>query len=500
MQVIGQHTERMQPLGERDERRSIVVDAAQQHALVEQQRAGVAQPGDGFDGVALELLRVVHMQHHGHAPRQALDPLDEAVVDARGQHDGVAGVQTERSQVRDVRELAPERLQARVAERQRVAAAQDQLLDRRVRGEGGDGVVPTAGFALLVLVRELPTEAITTVHRAGAGGHEQRTATVFVEQTRCPACVGFLQRVAAASGRGLKFLGHRQHLTQQGIGRIAATHTRHEAARHPHREHPRRLARGPDPRLGQAEQRREFYGVGHGCREIGLPRGTRPRGGCGGRLAGEGGCGYHERPFRARHSGSQRTRIQAMGSYNTSEFKSGLKILLDGVPFVIVENEMVKPGKGQAFNRVRVRNLKTGRTVEKTWKSGDSVEAADVMDVDMQYLYQDGDFFHFMVPDNFEQHTASKEAVGDGAQWLKDGVTCIVTLWNGVPLVVTPPPHIEALIVETDPGVRGDTATGGQKPAKLETGAVVRVPLFINQGEVIKVDTRSGEYISRAKQ
>jgi elongation factor P len=179
-----------------------------------------------------------------------------------------------------------------------------------------------------------------------------------------------------------------------------------------------------------------------------------------------------------------------MGNYNTSEFKSGLKILIDGDPFVIVENEMVKPGKGQAFNRVRVRNLKTGRTVE----------AADVMDVDMQYLYQDGDFFHFMVPDNFEQHTASKEAVGDGAQWLKDGVTCIVTLWNGVPLVVTPPPHIEATIVETDPGVRGDTATGGQKPAKLETGAVVRVPLFINQGEVIKVDTRTGEYISRAKQ
>ena len=100
---------------------------------------------------------------------------------------------------------------------------------------------------------------------------------------------------------------------------------------------------------------------------------------------------------------------------------------------------MVKPGKGQAFNRVRVRNLKTGRTVEKTWKSGDSVESADVMDVDMQYLYQDGNFFHFMVPDNFEQHTASKEAVGDGAQWLKDGVTCIVTLWNNVPLAVTPP-------------------------------------------------------------
>jgi elongation factor P len=188
-----------------------------------------------------------------------------------------------------------------------------------------------------------------------------------------------------------------------------------------------------------------------------------------------------------------------MASYTTNEFKSGLKILIDGDPFSIVENEMVKPGKGQAFNRVRVRNLKTGRTIEKTWKSGDSVEAADVVDTDMQYLYQDGDFWHFMVPESFEQHTAGAAAVGDNAKWLKDGTTCIVTLWNGVPLVVTPPPHIDLKVVETDPGVRGDTATGGQKPAKLETGAVVRVPLFINEGEVLKIDTRTGEYISRAK-
>ena len=188
-----------------------------------------------------------------------------------------------------------------------------------------------------------------------------------------------------------------------------------------------------------------------------------------------------------------------MASYNTSEFKSGMKILLDNDPYSIVENEMVKPGKGQAFNRVRVRNLKNGRTIERTFKSGDSVEAADVVDTDMQYLYCDGDFWHFMVPDNFEQYTAGAAAVADNVKWLKDGVTCIVTLWNGVPLVVTPPPHIDLKVVETDPGVRGDTATGGQKPAKLETGAVVRVPLFINEGEVLRIDTRTGEYISRSK-
>jgi elongation factor P len=188
-----------------------------------------------------------------------------------------------------------------------------------------------------------------------------------------------------------------------------------------------------------------------------------------------------------------------MSTYNTSEFKSGLKIIIENDPYAIVENEMVKPGKGQAFNRVRVRNLKTGRTIERTFKSGDSVEAADVVDTDMQYLYTDGDFWHFMVPDSFEQYTAGAAAIGDGAKWLKDGITCIVTLWNGVPLVVTPPQHIDLKVVETDPGVRGDTATGGQKPAKLETGAVVRVPLFINEGEMLKIDTRTGEYISRSK-
>jgi elongation factor P len=186
-----------------------------------------------------------------------------------------------------------------------------------------------------------------------------------------------------------------------------------------------------------------------------------------------------------------------MASYNTNEFRSGLKIILDNDPYTIVENEFVKPGKGQAFSRVRVRNLKTGRVVDKTFKSGESVEAADVVDLDMQYLYTDGEFWHFMKPDNFEQYAADETAVADAKPWLKEQATCMVTLWNGAPLAVSPPNFVELTIVETDPGVRGDTAQGGVKPAKLETGAVVRVPLFIEEGETIKVDTRSGEYVSR---
>jgi elongation factor P len=188
-----------------------------------------------------------------------------------------------------------------------------------------------------------------------------------------------------------------------------------------------------------------------------------------------------------------------MANYNTSEFRSGLRIILDNDPCVIVENEFVKPGKGQAFSRVRIRNLKTGRTVDKTFRSGESVEAADVKDTDMQYLYADGEFWHFMVPDTFEQYAADAKAVAEAKQWLKEQDMCQVTLWNNTPLIVSPPNFVELQIVRTDPGIRGDTASGGVKPAELSTGAVVRVPLFVEQGEVVRVDTRSGEYVGRVK-
>jgi elongation factor P len=189
-----------------------------------------------------------------------------------------------------------------------------------------------------------------------------------------------------------------------------------------------------------------------------------------------------------------------MASYGTNEFRGGLKIMLDGDPYAIVENEFVKPGKGQAFNRVKVRNLKTGRVVERTFKSGESVEAADVHDTQMQYLYNDGEAWHFMDPETYEQVTADATAVGEAAKWIKEEDLCAVTLFNGVPLSVEPPNFVVLKIVETDPGLKGDTSGGGGKPATLETGAVVRVPLFVQTEELIKVDTRSGEYVSRAKE
>jgi elongation factor P len=189
-----------------------------------------------------------------------------------------------------------------------------------------------------------------------------------------------------------------------------------------------------------------------------------------------------------------------MATYSTNEFRGGLKIMLDGDPCSIIENEFVKPGKGQAFNRVKIRNLKTGRVIERTFKSGESVEGADVMDTSLQYLYSDGEFWHFMDPNSYEQIAADATAVGDATKWLKEQDTCEVTLWNGVPLAVTPPNFVILTVTDTDPGVRGDTSGGGGKPATLETGAVVRVPLFIEIGDVLRIDTRTGEYVARAKE
>ncbi|MEN9808361.1 MAG: elongation factor [Pseudomonadota bacterium] len=189
-----------------------------------------------------------------------------------------------------------------------------------------------------------------------------------------------------------------------------------------------------------------------------------------------------------------------MAMFSTNEFKPGLRVLLENEPCAILENEYVKPGKGQAFNRVKFRNLKTGRVWERTFKSGESLEGADVMDLDMEYLYEDGEFWHFMKTDgSYEQLPAPASAIGDARQWLKEQERYQVTLWNEAPIAVSPPNFLDLEVVETDPGIRGDTATGGTKPARLSTGATVKVPLFIETGDVLRVDTRTSEYVSRAK-
>lgn len=189
-----------------------------------------------------------------------------------------------------------------------------------------------------------------------------------------------------------------------------------------------------------------------------------------------------------------------MSQYGLNEIRAGMKLIIDNDPCVVVDNEFVKPGKGQAFNRLRYRNLKNGRVVERTYKSGDSIEAADVAEIDAQYLYNDGHEWHFMAAETFEQYAVHEPEVADAKPWLKEQSECKITLWNGTPILIAPPIFVTLRIVETDPGLKGDTSAGGSKPAKLETGAVVRVPLFIQEGDILKIDTRTGEYVSRAKE
>ena len=186
-----------------------------------------------------------------------------------------------------------------------------------------------------------------------------------------------------------------------------------------------------------------------------------------------------------------------MVSYSTSDFRVGLKILIDNDPCVIIEEEFNKPGKGQAFSKIKFRNYLTGRVGEKTCKVGESIKSADVEELDMQFLYSDGQSWYFMHPENYEQIDISSEIVGELDQWITEEDVCKVLLWNERPISLVAPNFVDLVVTQTDPGVKGDTATGGTKRAILDTGAQVMVPLFLSIGEKIKVDTRNDSYLGR---
>ncbi len=182
---------------------------------------------------------------------------------------------------------------------------------------------------------------------------------------------------------------------------------------------------------------------------------------------------------------------------DTSQFRNGLKITLDGQPFVITYFQHVKPGKGGAFVRTKVKNLLNGKTVEKTFRSGEKVDEADVEEKKMQYLYLDGDSLVFMDQESFDQLPFGQDIVGDATRFLKENMEVEALFWNGKPVNVELPAFVELSVSQTDPGMKGDTASGATKPATLETGCVVNVPLFIKEGETIRVDTRTSEYVER---
>jgi elongation factor P len=181
---------------------------------------------------------------------------------------------------------------------------------------------------------------------------------------------------------------------------------------------------------------------------------------------------------------------------STAEFKKGLKIQFDGEPYSIVDFQHVKPGKGGAFVRTKLKHMRLGRVIDNTFRAGEKVELVDFEEKRMQYLYHD-DRYHFMDLETYDQISLSAEEVGDAREFLKENIEVEILFINESPVTVELPNFIELQIVKTDPGIRGDTASGGSKPATLESGAVIQVPLFLNEGDVVKVDTRSGDYLGR---
>jgi len=184
-------------------------------------------------------------------------------------------------------------------------------------------------------------------------------------------------------------------------------------------------------------------------------------------------------------------------TYNTSDFRKGLKVQIDGEPYLMTEMNFVKPGKGNAFYKCKLKNLVRGTMLDRTYKGGDSLEGADVEQVDVQFLYRQAEDYVFMHNTTFEQYEVSSEQAGDAWKYLKDGMLCTMTLYNGNPIILEPPNHVELEVVDCAPGAKGDTATNVTKPAKVETGAEITVPGFIKEGNVVKIDTRTGEYVER---
>jgi elongation factor P len=188
-----------------------------------------------------------------------------------------------------------------------------------------------------------------------------------------------------------------------------------------------------------------------------------------------------------------------VANYNTSDFRKGLKVQIDGEPYLMVECNFVKPGKGNALYKCKLRHLIRNTTLDRTYKGGDSLESADVTEIVAQYLYRQGDTFVFMDDDTYEQYELSSEQIDDGWKYLKEGMKCSMTLFNNNPIVMEPPNHVELKVEYCEPGAKGNTATNVSKPVKVETGAEFQAPAFINQGDVIKIDSRTGGYVERVK-
>ena len=189
-----------------------------------------------------------------------------------------------------------------------------------------------------------------------------------------------------------------------------------------------------------------------------------------------------------------------MASYNTSEFRKGLKVQLEGDPYLMIECNFVKPGKGQALYKCKLRNLLRGTVLDRTYKSGDSLDAADIEEISAQFLYRQQEHFVFMDANTYEQYELTKEQVDEAWKYLKEGMICSMMLFNGQPISMSAPNHVVLKVEYCEPGARGNTATNVTKPCKVETGADIPCPAFVEMGDLIRIDTRTGEYLERVKE
>jgi len=189
-----------------------------------------------------------------------------------------------------------------------------------------------------------------------------------------------------------------------------------------------------------------------------------------------------------------------VATYNTSDFRKGLKVQLEGDPYLMIECNFVKPGKGQALYKCKLRNLLRGTVLDRTYKSGDSIEAAEIEEIQAQFLYRQLDQFVFMDNQSFEQYELSREQVDDAWKYLKEGMVCSMVLFNNRPISISPPNHVVLKVEYCEPAAKGNTATNVTKPCKVETGAEIPCPVFVDMGDHIKIDTRTGAYIERVKE
>ena len=490
VQIVGQHAAVVEPLAQLGQGVGVVVDAGEQHRLVEQGDAGPAQWAQAVGQLFGDLPGMVGMEHHHQGQGAVGEQSGEAVVEAVGEHHRGAGVDAQPPDAGQPGQGGEEFSEPGIVEHQGIAAAENHFAQAGFGGQGVEHRLPVAPGARLA-VRKMAPKAVAAVNGAGARGHHQGTSSVFVQHPGAPAGGLVAGGVGDEPRRLAALVGQWQNLTQQGVVGVSGRHQAGVVAGHFEPKGLLGAARGPFRR--QIEKGQQRLGGAEGLGHLPLPAPWLPW------REGKGyHCVFHHQGPGPNPYDRANTEEQ-MATYSTNEFRGGLKLLLDGDPCVIIENEFVKPGKGQAFNRVKLRNLKTGRVLEKTFKSGETVEAADVIDRDLQYLYTDGEYWYFMDPENYEQYQADANAMGDAVKWVKDQDVCNVTLWNGQPIAVEAPNFVVLEVTDTDPGLKGDTSGGGGKPATLETGAVVRVPLFVQIGEKIKVDTRKGEYVSRAK-